>query len=186
MILQKLLHNQNLRAKALSQKIILLTDTHVTYVHTGQKFPLGKEENVRLDYFLKLVFLKFIPTELIAIEFPMRIGTTSVRADIVVRSEENFPPYFLIVECKKPQISTFEFENARLQAISYEKQLNSTFVVVTDGHKHLCLETVFSKTGKSYREISDFPSKNTQFLLFWRLKSWWQGFKNRRKNVGNR
>ncbi len=181
---QKSPQYSQLRLKAVRQNIILLTETHVTYKHTGQKFPLGKEENVRLDYFLKLVFLKFIPPELVAFEFPMRIGTISVRADIVVLSKENFPPYFLIVECKKPQISASEFENARCQALSYEKQLNSKFVVVTDGHKHLCLETVFSKTGKSYREISDFPSKNAQFLLLWRLKSWWQGFKNRQKNEG--
>ena len=166
-----------LREKAVAEKVILLTDSHVTYLREQKKFPLTKEENVRLDYFLHLRYVKSFPDEHIFVEFPMRVGTTTLRADIVVLSAQEFPPYFAVIECKRPFLSASDWEKALEQAKSYEKQLNAQFIAVTDGSKHFCFEVVYHAKQKKYKEIHALPAAKTSFLFWWQIKKRWFRYK---------
>jgi hypothetical protein len=179
---------KKLREKGVLQNIIQLTETHVTYLAEGKKFPLTAEENVRLDYYLKLVFLKSIPPDRLKTEFPVHIGTKTLRADIVAEQlfEKDFPKFFLIVECKRKGLSPADMEKAKKQAFSYERQLGADFVVVTDGDEHFCYETVFTKHGTSHRPVHDFPRVGARTLLIWRLRKWLFRLKKFGLNDGKR
>ena len=84
-------------------------------------------------------------------EQPLRIDGQSLRADIVVYSQQARPQ--LVVECKAAGVEiTQEVFN---QVARYNIQLGVPYLVVTNGLRHYCCE--IDRTARTYRFINEIP-----------------------------
>ncbi len=85
----------------------------------------------------------------IAQEYSVKINGTAQRADIVVVGKDLKPA--ILVECKAPEVAIDN--NVLSQAARYNTILGARYIILTNGHKHLCLEL---KDGK-YSALRSFP-----------------------------
>lgn len=79
----------------------------------------------------------------------MTINGTAQRADIVVVGNDLSP--VILVECKAPEVNITE--QVWDQAVRYNAVLKARYVILTNGHKHLCAEL----TDEGYRRLPHFP-----------------------------
>lgn len=83
---------------------------------------MQSEDDYRHDVFQLLVEQGGYQREQIAINFPVRIGSKTYRADLAIhptRHHQGQNSVCMIVECKRPIASKAAFEGARLQLQSY-------------------------------------------------------------------
>lgn len=97
---------------------------------------LTPEEHVRqyiLQYFIeKLAY----PASLIAIEKKIDCGHVTKRFDIVVYNRDHEP--WLLVECKAPDVPIDE--KTLNQLLNYQRELQSSFWLVSNGHTNHCAD----------------------------------------------
>jgi len=108
---------------------------------------LTPEEWVRQNFVRYLVDVKKYPASLIAIEKEVKVGELKKRFDIVVY--KNDVPW-MIVECKQMNIKMDE--NVLQQVLSYQSQLQASFLVVTNGNTTHLLE----KKINHFIEVDEF------------------------------
>ncbi|MBI2130939.1 type I restriction enzyme HsdR N-terminal domain-containing protein [Candidatus Woesearchaeota archaeon] len=116
------------------------------------------EEKVRASYFCELVLDYNYPTKNIDIEVIVPRRTPEDRADIVVYDEEGAE--YLVIECKKDEITDAEFKQAIEQAFGNANSLRAKFASVIAG----ITKTAFNVSGFKPSErdknvISDIPKK---------------------------
>jgi hypothetical protein len=90
---------------------------------------LTPEEWVRQNFMQYLVKVLNYPASLIAIEKEILIGELKKRFDIVVYDQTTTP--FMVVECK--EMNAPLNENAFLQAIRYNTNMQARYIVITNG-----------------------------------------------------
>lgn len=108
------------------------------------------EEWVRQHLIQYLVEIKGYPLSRIAVEFPLKYGRTSRRADIVVFNKSKLPE--IIVECKAMNVAIGQ--KVMDQAAKYNTVLESGIVVISNGTKHFVVEV--NREGES-RFLPDVP-----------------------------
>jgi len=100
----------------------------------GKYVALTPEEWVRQHLVKYLIEEKKYPRSLMALEYPVQVGTLKQRADIVVCQTDGKP--MLIAECKAPDVEinqkTFD------QIAVYNLTLNVKYLILTNGIKHYC------------------------------------------------
>lgn len=111
---------------------------------------LTPEEEVRRYVIAFLISHCGVLPHSIAQEYSVKINGTAQRADIVVIDNTLRPT--ILVECKAPEITIDKAVLA--QAVRYNAVLGARYIVLTNGHKHLCAEY---KEGK-YRTMRSFPT----------------------------
>ncbi len=82
-------------------------------------------------------------------EYPVALNGQAQRADIVVVDDHAQP--LLVVECKAPSVEISQ--QTFMQAVRYNSVLNARYIVLTNGLRHFCYETV----GEQYRRMDSFP-----------------------------
>lgn len=114
-------------------------------------FLLTPEEWVRQHVIHFLVSTQNISANLIGIEKKIMINKMTKRFDLVVFNNKGNPK--LLIECKAPSIKVDKkvFD----QTAIYNKQLNSEFLMITNGLSHLYFKS--NNNSKSYTFIKDFP-----------------------------
>ena len=128
--------------KGVEQGFFTLEPNAIFYTQTGnRKQKLTKndpEELVRAEIYLDLVTkYKYDPSDL-AIEVSIQVGSSSKYADIIIyhKGETHEPKNtFLIVECKKSEISDVEFETAVKQANSYASSQGAKYSATVSGKR---------------------------------------------------
>ncbi len=121
------------------------------------------EEKIQAITFLKLVLEYGYNTKNIKHFVPIQMGSSKKEADIVVyNDEEHFSPY-IIVECKKEDISELEFKTAVNQAFSYAVAEGAKFVWVTSGIKNEYYQ-VPKKKPKDRITIVDIPKFSEKYV----------------------
>ena len=78
----------------------------------------------------------------IVLEYPVEIGGTHQRADVVVVDREGKP--LLVVECKESGIDFTRQEVVRevyAQAVRYNASLHAPQIMITNGLRHYCFGT---------------------------------------------
>ena len=115
----------------------------------GRYLLLTPEEEVRQHAIAFLISHCGVQPHSIAQEYPVKINRTAQRADIVV-IDNNLRPVIL-VECKAPEVAIDKSTLA--QAVRYNAVLGAQYIVLTNGHQHLCVEC---KDGQ-YIKMSSFP-----------------------------
>lgn len=131
----------------------------VTKVENGERFVwdalrgryllLTPEEEVRRHAIAFLISHCGALPQSIAQEYPVKINGTAQRADIVVVGNDLKPA--ILVECKATDVKITQEVFA--QAVRYNAVLGARYIILTNGHQHLCAEFVNGQ----YRKLSAFP-----------------------------
>ena len=87
---------------------------------------------------------------------PVQMGSETKEADIIVYADDALKSPFIIVECKKPEITELEFVRAVDQAFSYAVAEGAKYVWVTTGLKNEYYEVPLKKP-KDRITIPDVP-----------------------------
>jgi type I restriction enzyme M protein len=129
----------------------------ITYVHQNKKRNFkNPEEKVQAETFLSLVLLYNYPVERIKNFVSVQMGSETKEADIVVYSDGKCESTFLVVECKKEEITDQEYNKAVDQAYSYAVAEGAHFVWVTSRIKNEYYEIPYKKP-KSRIIVPDIP-----------------------------
>lgn len=146
------MHNQQQINFPATELITKLIDgqTYVWDALRGKYLLLTPEERVRRYVIAFLISHCGVLAHSIAQEYPININGTAQRADIVVMDNTLTPT--ILVECKAPEIAINK--QVLNQAVRYNSVLNAKYIILTNGHKHLCLEF----DGEEYKALSAFPT----------------------------
>ena len=115
----------------------------------GRYLLLTPEEEVRQRAIAFLISHCGVLPHSIAQEYSVKINGTAQRADIVVVGKDLKP--VILVECKAPEVAITK--EVLSQAARYNAILGARYIVLTNGHKHLCLEL----SDGSYTPLGHFP-----------------------------
>jgi len=123
----------------------------ITYLHQNKKRSYNNpEEKVQAETFLTLIMIYGYPVERIQQYVTVTMGREKKEADIIVYNDDECESPFIVVECKKEEITDQEFNRAVDQAYSY---------AVAEGAKYVW---VTSKIKNEYYEVADKkPKKRT-------------------------
>ncbi len=133
---------------------------YLTYLKAGIKQRLtNPEEPVRAEAYMKLVLEYQYPARRISFEVPVKMGSDTRRADIIVYEDDEKKKPFMIVETKKPDVSDAAFGEAVNQGFSYANALSANFVWVTSGLKSEAYDAKsFYPMERESNLIADIPS----------------------------
>lgn len=123
--------------------------TYVWDALRGRYLLLTPEEQVRRHVLAFLVSHCGVLPHSIAQEYSVKINGTAQRADIVVIGSDLRPA--ILVECKAPDVNIDKSTLA--QAVRYNAVLGARYIILTNGHKHICAEF---KEGQ-YTFLKSFP-----------------------------
>lgn len=126
--------------EGIKQKLIRLSEDRktITYLNQNkQRNYTNPEEQVQAETFLKLVLTYGYDARRIRQFVPVTMGREVKEADIVVYNDDMCLQPYILVECKREEVSEAEFTQAIEQAYSYAYALPSDvkYVWVTSGIK---------------------------------------------------
>ncbi len=131
--------------------------TQITYVHQNKKRNYNNpEERVQAETFLKLALIYNYPVERIKQFVSVQMGAETKEADIIVYADDECEETYILVECKKEDITDQQFNVAVDQAYSYAVAEGAKYVWTTSRIKDQYFE-VPDKKPKSRIEIPDIP-----------------------------
>lgn len=149
----------NLIDKGIEKKLIRFDEDRnfVTYLHQNKKRNFNNpEEKVQLETYLSLILIYGYPVERIKLYSSVQIGSQTTEADIIVYDDDECESTFIVVECKKEEITDQEFNKAVDQAYSYAVAEGGKFVWTTSKIKNEYYE-VPEKKPKSRIVVPDIP-----------------------------
>lgn len=122
------------------------------------------EEKVQAEVFLKLVLDYGYKPERIKLYEAVKMGSDTREADIIVYNDDACDEPHILVECKRPEVSEQEFQQAIDQAYSYAYALpnNIKYVWVTSGAKDEYFEV--DKKRKTRETKPDIPQYGVTHL----------------------
>jgi type I restriction enzyme M protein len=129
----------------------------ITYVHQNKKRNYNNpEEKVQAETFLTLVLIYGYPENRIKQFISVQMGSETKEADIAVYSDDECEETYILVECKKEDLTDQQFNIAVDQAYSYAVAEGAKYVWTTSRIKHQYYK-VPDKKPKSRIEIPDIP-----------------------------
>ncbi len=131
---------------------------YITYIHQGKRRNYGNpEEKVQAVAFLKLVLTYGYAPERIEQFVPVKIGSDTREADIIVYNNDDHTSARIVVECKR-EGSVREFDQAKEQAFSYAATgtVRAEYFWVTSGIKNEYFQ-IPAEEPKEYRTVADVP-----------------------------
>jgi type I restriction enzyme M protein len=129
----------------------------VTYIHQNKKRNFNNpEEKVQLEAYLSLILISDYPVNRLKIYNSVQIGSRTTEADIIVYADDECEETYIVVECKKEEVTDQEFNIAVDQAYSYAVAEGAKYVWTTSRIKNQYYE-VPDKKPKSRIEIPDIP-----------------------------
>ena len=149
----------NLIEKGIEKGLIRFDEEQnfITYIHQNKKRNYNNpEEKVQLDTFLQLIFIYNYPVERIKQFVTVQMGSESKEADIIIYADDKCESTYIVVECKKEEITDQEFNKAVDQAYSYCVSEGGSFVWTTSRIKNEYYEVPKEKP-KSRVSIPDIP-----------------------------
>jgi type I restriction enzyme M protein len=153
--------------QAIKKKLISFNDdkSRVTYLSDGSSYSYkNPEEKVRLNTYIKLIKDYGYSRKQIRLEVPITMGSETKRADIVVYNDDACTKPHIVVECKRPEVSEMEFDQAINQGFSYAQALAGTvkYVWTTSSIKNEYL--LVDKEKQERITASDIPQKGVEKL----------------------
>ncbi|MDE7173331.1 MAG: type I restriction enzyme HsdR N-terminal domain-containing protein, partial [Helicobacter sp.] len=129
----------------------------IIYIHQNKKRKYANpEEQVQASAFLKLILEYNYPVEYIKQFESVQMGSSTKEADIIVFNDAQCQSPYIIVECKKQDISDLEFKSAVEQAFSYANSELASYLWVTSGLKDEYYQ-VSRERPRQRISISDIP-----------------------------
>ena len=137
---------------------------YITYLHQNKRRNFNNpEEKIQAQTFLKLILEYKYPVENIEMFVTVQMGVAKKEADIIVYNDKEHLSPYIVVECKKEEISELEFKTAVNQAFSYAVTEGAKFVWTTSGIKDECYQ-VPKKKPKDRITIVDIPLFGEKFI----------------------
>ncbi|AMA08956.1 N-6 DNA methylase [Picosynechococcus sp. PCC 73109] len=122
------------------------------------------EEYVRQNIERRLVLELGYAPEQIEVEYSLKLGGKTVRADLVIFKEgqpHNQENVWIVIECKKDSIPPTARKDGVEQLRSYMAACdNSEWGMWTNGKKKTVLRRIRTKEGIEYEEPNDIPTKD--------------------------
>lgn len=151
----------NLIDKGIAKGLIRFDEDQnfVTYIHQNKKRNYNNpEEKVQTETFLQLVLIYNYPVERIKQFVSVQMGAETKEADIIVYNDNECETPYILIECKKEEITDQQFNIAVDQAYSYANSGNvqAKYVWVTSKIKNQYYEVVKEKPVHRI-EIPDIP-----------------------------
>ena len=129
----------------------------ITYIYQNKKRNFNNpEEKVQAEIFLTLVLIYSYPVNRIKQFLSVQMGSETKEADIVVYNDDECNETYILVECKKEDLTDQQFNIAVDQAYSYAVAEGAKYVWTTSRIKNQYYE-VPDKKPKSRIEIPDIP-----------------------------
>lgn len=129
----------------------------ITYIHQNKKRNYNNpEEKVQAETFLTLTLIYGYPVDRIKQFVSVQMGSETKEADIVVYNDDECEETYILVECKKEELTDQQFNIAVDQAYSYAVAEGAKYVWTTSRIKNQYYE-VPDKKPKSRIEIPDIP-----------------------------
>ncbi len=119
---------------------------------------LTPEEWVRQHLIRFLTEARGVLPASISQEYPIELGGTRQRADLVVFARNGTP--CLLAECKAPDVNLTQITLA--QAVRYNSILKTPFVLLTNGIKHICYR--YDNSGH-WLTMNDIPDLSPFFRI---------------------
>ena len=132
--------------------------SRITYVHQKKERNYNTpEEKVQAETFLRLILDYNYPEKRIKQFVPVTMGRDVKEADIVVYADDMCLTPYILVECKRQEVSEAEYQQAIEQAYSYAYALPSDvkYVWVTSGIKSDYFEV--DKSQNTRNQLPDIP-----------------------------
>ena len=150
----------NILKQGIDQNIISLDDEgkQITYNHQNiTRQYSDPEEQVQALTFLKLIFDYGYPQKRIKQFLSVTMGSSIRQADIVIYHDDACSKPYIVVECKKEQISELEFDQTIKQAASYAYALAGEVkhIWITSGLKNEYF--TIDKNSTIKEQIPDIP-----------------------------
>ena len=137
----------------------------IIYTHQGKtRNYKNPEEKVQAEIFCKLVVWYKYPVENIGLYVPVTDGSAKKEADIFVYNDSVKTAPYIVIECKKEDVSEQEFIQATNQAFSYAHLTAGTvkYVWTTSGIKNAYFK--FDKESSVRETVSDVPQYGVKKL----------------------
>ena len=153
--------------EGIKKGLIRITEdgNNITYIHQGKtRSYKNLEEKVQAEIFCKLVIWYKYPVENIGLYVPVTDGSTKKEADIFVYNDSAKTAPYIVIECKKEDVSEQEFIQATNQAFSYAYLTAGTvkYVWTTSGIKNAYFK--FDKESSVRETASDIPQYGVKKL----------------------
>lgn len=151
--------------KGIKENLIKLDEENhsITYIQPNKKRNFSNpEEKVQAEAYLKLILNYGYKPERIKLFVSVTMGSGTKEADIIVYNDDDCEEPYILVECKKEEVSEPEFAQAINQAYSYAYALPNDikFIWVTSGLKNEYFEVNKQKNSKiSHPDIPQFGVK---------------------------
>lgn len=150
----------NLIQKGIAKKFISISDDNssITYLSQNKKRNFNNpEEKIQALTYLQLIFNYGYKPHRIKMYTLVKMGVETKEADIIIYNDDDCVEPYILVECKKDDISEQEFLQAINQAYSYAYALPNDlkFVWVTSGLKNEYFEV--DKKKESRIDVPDIP-----------------------------
>lgn len=157
----------SLRDQGILKQLIKISDDEKLITYKNHHRPRNytyPEEKVQAETFLRLVLDYGYKPERIKMYEPVKMGSDTREADIIVFNDDACEEPHILVECKKPDVSEQEFQQAIDQAYSYAYALpnNVKYVWVTSGAKDEYFEV--DKKKKTRETKPDIPQYGVSSL----------------------
>ena len=121
-------------AEGEARGLVSLNNNRIRYIHAGKTYNFNDpEEKVRVEIYLQLVLLYGYAPERIDFEVNVPRRTPNDWADIVVYSDDARVAPYIIVECKKADVTDAEFQQAILQGFANANSIRAAYLWVTSG-----------------------------------------------------
>lgn len=159
----------NYLQKAQNEGLIRIRQDEVLYKPLEQNFPLTPEEQVRAEIFAKIIYHYGYPAERIAFEYPVKMGSSYKRVDILIFADKARQIPFCIVECKKSTVGESTFEEAIEQAFSYDNHLYAKYLWITSGRREVFFKSEHSRTGRRRYQLNDIPKFAFKDQLWYKI-----------------
>lgn len=129
----------------------------ITYIHQNKKRNFNNpEEKVQAETFLTLILIYGYPESRIKQYVSVQMGSETKEADIIIYSDAECEETYILIECKKEDLTDQQFNFAVDQAYSYAVAEGAKYVWTTSRIKNQYYE-IPDKKPKSRIEIPDIP-----------------------------
>ena len=137
---------------------LLNEGTTIRYIVPDKKYRFtDPEEKVRARFYVELIELFQYSQNRIDLEVRVPRRTPSDRADIVVFQDDDKKNPFIVIECKKDEISEAEFEQAIEQVFGNCNSLGGDYAVVVAGNTRRSFDVKEYKPGERTQNIIAEP-----------------------------
>lgn len=148
----------NYKDRAIKDRYLVIDkkkDT-ITYLPQGKTRRYSNpEEQVQMETFLELIYGYNYPAERVKVSERVIIGSSSREADVVVFKDDKGKDPYIVVECKKRNVSESVFEDAISQGFSYAAVTNAEYVWTTSGDRNAYHEVWHDKIKEREKNVID-------------------------------